>query len=64
MGTCLSSGWGLLIGLLSAVSDSLQRLGSLVSLGPIEFVPEEPGPSDDECPLSELLERRSSLQSL
>ncbi len=28
VGTYLSSGWGLLIGLESAVSDGLQRLGS------------------------------------
>ena len=28
VGTYLSSGWGLLIGLDSAVSDGLQRLGS------------------------------------
>jgi hypothetical protein len=51
-------------GLLSAVPDGLQCLGSKVVLCPLEFIAEDPGSLSDGRPLSELFMRRSSLQSL
>lgn len=57
-GTRRLSGW------VSAVPDGLQSFGLEVLLCPLKFVTEDPGLLSDDSPLSELLVRRSSLQSL